>query len=69
MSKRKETDNTQHALANELKKNEGVTSISMSFESSLIESSREKNTYSVSWVESEIKKSSRYFNKEIYSDD
>lgn len=49
------------------KQTEKVTSVKMSFEGELIESSKINNSYSKEWVESEVKKSSDYFKKEIYS--
>ncbi|WP_249584365.1 hypothetical protein [Pseudomonas viridiflava] len=47
--------------------NKTTTSVSMSFESFLIKSSKDRNTYADDWVESEIEKSSKYFKKEIYN--
>ncbi|ATB63600.1 hypothetical protein [Pseudomonas mosselii] len=67
MSKAKDSKNLADALASSLKKNEGVTSVSLSFEGYLIESSKRKNSYSSDWLEAEIEKSSSYFTKEIYS--
>ena len=46
---------------------ENVTSVEMSFENSLIESSKRNSSFSTDWVEAEVKKSGDYFKKEIYT--
>lgn len=51
------------------KRAEGVISVSMSFENCLVESHKNNGAYLDSWVDTEIKKSSNYFKKEIYSED
>ncbi|HDS1708410.1 hypothetical protein [Pseudomonas putida] len=67
MSRAKENHNLATVFNASSKKNEGVTSVSLSFEGCLIESSKRKNSYSSDWIEAEIEKSSSYFTKEIYS--
>lgn len=60
-----------HSITSEPKETENksdkVTSVNMSFESFLVESSKANNSFSTDWVESEVKKSGNYFKKEIYS--
>ncbi|MDD2032739.1 hypothetical protein [Pseudomonas sp. 39167] len=51
------------------KRAEGVLSVSMSFESFLVESHKKNDAYLENWFDSEIKKSSNYFKKEIYSEE
>ncbi|WP_350567964.1 hypothetical protein [Pseudomonas sp. H26/SER47-MNA-CIBAN-0231] len=51
------------------KRADGVLSVSMSFESCLVESHKKNDEYVESWVNSEIKKSNSYFKKEIYSEE
>lgn len=46
--------------------NRGVLSESLSFESSLIENSKQSGSLSREWVEAEVEKSGDYFTKEIY---
>jgi hypothetical protein len=56
-------------VASAPKRADGVISVSMSFENCLVESHKNNDAYLESWVDTEIKKSSNYFKKEIYSQD
>jgi hypothetical protein len=69
MSKLKDEKVAIKPVAASIKRAEGVTSVSMSFESFLVESHKKKDAYLENWVDSEIKKSSNYFKKEIYSEE
>ncbi|WP_202210577.1 hypothetical protein [Pseudomonas paraversuta] len=51
------------------KRTEGVISVSMSFENCLVGNHKNNDAYLENWVDTEIKKSSNYFKKEIYSED
>lgn len=50
------------------KRSEGVVSVSMSFETCLVASHKNKDTFVENWVDSELKKSSSYFERKIYSE-
>ncbi len=69
MSKSKDCKNFAAALESSNKKNEGVLSVNMSFEGYLIKSSKQNGTYASDWMDAEIKKSSSYFKKEIFSEE
>lgn len=67
MSKANKPEDLADTLDLYSKKNEGVTSVNMSFEGRLTDSPKLNNTYKTEWIDSEIKKSNNYFTKEIYS--
>lgn len=68
MSKFKDAKVAIAPIASSPKRAEGVISVSMSFENCLVESHKNNDAYLESWVDTEIKKSSNYFKKEIYSE-
>jgi hypothetical protein len=69
MSKFKDVKVAIVPVASAPKRAEGVISVSMSFENCLVESHKKNDAYLESWVDTELKKSSNYFKKEIYSED
>lgn len=54
-------------LANSAQNTSSIISESMNFEDCIIQSSKRSGSFSREWIEAEVKKSSDYFTREIYS--
>jgi hypothetical protein len=69
MTKTRDAATALKDLKSPIIRSEGVVSVSMSFESCLVGSHKKNSQFIENWVDSEIKKSSQYFEKEIYNED